>query len=82
MNDALDFRWEQGRVGKSRLWFHEPSVTIRHFKAALEALDIRERRQYDTRHTYATMRLMTGMNRAFITNQLGQSVEMLPSTYA
>lgn len=67
---------------KGGLWINEPSVTIRHFKAALKALDIRERRQYDTRHTYATMCLMAGMNPAFIANQLGHSVEMLLSTYA
>lgn len=67
---------------KGGLWINEPSVTIRHFKAALKALNIRERRQYDTRHTYATMCLMAGMNPAFIANQLGHSVEMLLSTYA
>jgi integrase len=67
---------------KGGLWINEPSVTIRHFKSALKALNIRERRQYDTRHTYATMCLMSGMNPAFIANQLGHSVEMLLSTYA
>jgi integrase len=51
-------------AGKGGLWINEPSVTIRHFKSALKALDIRERRQYDTRHTYATMCLMAGMNRS------------------
>lgn len=40
------------------------------------------RRQYDTRHTYATMSLMAGMSPAFIANQLGHSVKMLLSTYA
>ena len=67
---------------KGGLWINEPSVTIRHFKSALEALNIRERRQYDTRHTYATMCLMSGMNPAFIANRPGHSVEMLLSTYA
>lgn len=67
---------------KGGLWINEPSVTIRHFKTALKALDIRERRQYDTRHAYATMCLRAGMNPAFIANQLGHSVEMLLSTYA
>nr|WP_288755554.1 hypothetical protein [uncultured Pseudomonas sp.] len=64
---------------KGGLWINEPSVTIRHFKSALKALkalNIRERRQYDTRHTYATMCLMSGMNPAFIASQLGYSVEM------
>jgi len=36
---------------KGGLWINEPSVTIRPFKSALKALNIRERRQYDTRHT-------------------------------
>lgn len=50
--------------------------------AAVAALGIRRRRQYDTRHTYATMCLMAGMNIAFIANQLGHTVEVLLSTYA
>jgi len=68
--------------GKGGMWIREPSVTINHFKLALTALGIRERRQYDPRHTYATMCLMAGMNPAFIANQLGHRVEMLLSTYA
>ncbi|WNW10063.1 tyrosine-type recombinase/integrase [Pseudomonas sp. DTU_2021_1001937_2_SI_NGA_ILE_001] len=67
---------------KGGMWIQEPSVTIRHLKPVLKALGIRERRQYDTRHTYATMCLMAGMNPAFIASQLGHSVEMLLSTYA
>lgn len=53
-----------------------------YLNAALSALGIRRRRQYDTRHTYATMCLMAGMNIAFIANQLGHTVEVLLSTYA
>ncbi|WP_461531768.1 site-specific integrase [Pseudomonas sp. 210_17 TE3656] len=68
--------------GKGGMWIRAPSGTIAPFKLALTALSIRERRQYDTRHTYATMCLMAGMNLAFIANQLGHSVEMLLSTYA
>ena len=37
---------------------------------------------YDTRHTYATMCLMSGMNPAFIAAQLGHSIQILLSTYA
>ena len=70
------------QTSKGGLWINEPSVTIRHFKSAPKALNIRERRQYDTRHTCATLCLMPGMNPAFIANQLGHGVEMLPSTYA
>ncbi|MDG9928490.1 MULTISPECIES: tyrosine-type recombinase/integrase [unclassified Pseudomonas] len=49
---------------------------------ALEALGIRRRRQYDTRHTYATMCLMSDMKIAFIANQMGHTVEVLLTTYA
>ena len=49
---------------------------------AVLALNIRARRQYNCRHTYATMCPMTGMNLGFIANQLGHSVQMLLSTYA
>lgn len=67
---------------KGGMWIKATGVTIKHFKPALDVLGIRPRRQYDTRHTYATMCLMAGMNPAFIANQLGHSVEMLLSTYA
>jgi integrase len=60
----------------------ETSVTDKHFKAALAALGIRRRRQYNCRHTYATVCLMQGMRPAFIARQLGHSVQMLLSRYA
>jgi integrase len=63
-------------------FIQQASVTDKHFKAALVALKIRARRQYNCRHTYATMCLMAGMNLGFIANQLGHSVQMLLSTYA
>ncbi|MNZ19120.1 putative prophage phiRv2 integrase [compost metagenome] len=58
------------------------STTKEYLLKALARLKIRRRRQYDTRHTYATMCIMAGMNPAFIANQLGHSVQMLLSTYA
>lgn len=61
------------------MWIRDPSATIRHLKPALEALGIRERRQYDTRHTYATLCLLAELNPAFIAAQLGHSLEMLLS---
>ena len=60
----------------------DPSVSNAHFMNALKALGMRVRRQYNCRHTYATMCLMSGMNTAFIASQLGHSVQMLLSTYA
>ncbi len=64
------------------LWTKQPSVTIRPFHAALDALGIRRRRRYDARHTYATMCLMAGMHPAFIAKQLGHSLQILLSRYA
>ena len=63
-------------------WIRSDSTPKKYFLAALERLAIRRRRQYDCRHTYATMCLMANMNAAFIANQLGHSVQMLLSTYA
>lgn len=63
-------------------WIHTDTTPRKYFNMALRALGIRIRRQYDARHTYATICLMAGMNPAFIANQLGHSVQMLLSTYA
>ena len=63
-------------------WIASDSTTKKYFMASLVRLGIRRRRQYDCRHTYATMCLMANMNTAFIANQLGHSVQMLLSTYA
>lgn len=48
----------------------------------LSALGVRYRPPYNCRHTYATICIMSGMNPAFISQQLGHSVQMLLSTYA
>lgn len=63
-------------------WIRSDSTPKKYFFASLARLKIRRRRQYDCRHTYATMCLMASMNTAFIANQLGHSVQMLLSTYA
>lgn len=49
---------------------------------ALGELGIRRRPPYNCRHTYATIRSMSGLNPAFIAQQLGHSIRMLLSTYA
>lgn len=59
-----------------------PTTPAGHFAKALKALKIKARNQYNCRHTYATMCLMSGMNPAFIAGQLGHSVQVLLSTYA
>lgn len=58
------------------------STTDRYFKRAIRATGMRDRPQYNARHTYATMLLMSGANPAFIAGQLGHSIQMLLSTYA
>ncbi|MCO8160942.1 site-specific integrase [Pseudomonas sp. 21LCFQ010] len=52
------------------------------WRPTLRNLGIRYRRPYNCRHTYATICLMSGLNPAFIAQQLGHSVQMLLSTYA
>jgi len=59
-----------------------PTTPGGHFNEAVESLGIRARPQYNCRHTYATMCLMSGMNPAFIAGQLGHSVQVLLTTYA
>jgi integrase len=63
-------------------WIRSDSTPMKYLLASLTRLKIRRRRQYDCRHTYATMCLMASMNTAFIANQLGHSVQMLLLTYA
>lgn len=52
------------------------------FASALRRLQMRHRPCYNTRHTYATMMLMAGLNFAFCASQLGHSVVMFTTTYA
>jgi len=53
------------------------------FQPALKALGVRQRPAYNTRHTYATVALMAGVNRAYIARQLGHAnTAMLFKHYA
>ncbi len=72
----------EGSGDKSELFTRSETGPKRYWVSALRKLGIRHRRMYDTRHTYATMCLMAGMNPAFIAAQLGHSVQVLLSTYA
>ena len=52
-------------------------------RACLKALGIRHRPAYNTRHTYATMALMSGTNVYWVSKQLGHaSAEMTLKVYA
>ncbi|WP_447651596.1 tyrosine-type recombinase/integrase [Pseudomonas abietaniphila] len=78
-----DYVFAPNGVGeKSELFIRSDTSQKRYWQTALRKLGIRRRRMYDTRHTYATMCLMAGMNPAFIAAQLGHSVQVLLSTYA
>ena len=72
----------EGSGERSELYVRSETGPKRYWLLALRKLGMRHRRMYDTRHTYATMCLMSGMNPAFIAAQLGHSVQILLSTYA
>jgi integrase len=72
----------EGTGDRSELFIRSETGPKRYWLSALRKLGMRHRRMYDTRHTYATMCLMSGMNPAFIASQLGHSVQVLLSTYA
>jgi integrase len=52
------------------------------FTDQLKQLEIRHRPAYNTRHTYATMLLMAGVNLHFVANQLGHSPIMTATVYS
>lgn len=49
---------------------------------AMQALGIRDRRAYNTRHTYATLLLTSGVNPFFASTQMGHSLQMMLKRYA
>lgn len=65
---------------------HQPWVTStaasKRFNEAVNACGVRQRSSYNTRHTYATVCIMAGMKPAFISRQLGNTVQVLISRYA
>ncbi|MBF8680546.1 MULTISPECIES: tyrosine-type recombinase/integrase [Pseudomonas] len=68
-----------GTDDRSALFRRPEASQKRYWLAASRMLGIRPRRMHDTRHTYATMCLVAGMNPAFIAAQLGHSVQVLLS---
>ncbi|WP_426427343.1 tyrosine-type recombinase/integrase [Pseudomonas palmensis] len=67
---------------KSAEFVQQTSDLHHQWRPVLKDLGIRYRPPYNCRHTYATICLMSGLNPAFISQQLGHSVQMLLSTYA
>jgi integrase len=66
-----------------RPWTSDRKQREEFFYPVLKALGIRRRRAYNTRHTYATVGLMAGVNLAYIARQLGhKDTSMLLKHYA
>ena len=62
-------------------WNHESNMRSV-MRSATQATYIRHRTAYNTRHTYATILLMNGINPAFAANQLGHSLLMFTKIYS
>lgn len=62
-------------------WNHESNMRSL-MRSATQATHIRHRPAYNTRHTYATILLMNGINPAFAANQLGHSLLMFTKIYS
>lgn len=58
------------------------ALAEKHWRPALQSLGIRHRDARQTRHTCATMMLMSGCNLAWSARQLGHSMEMFLKTYS
>lgn len=64
-------------------WINNEKLRTVYWQPALKACGLRLRDAYQTRHTYATILLMAGMNVAYIAQQLGHaSVVMTLKHYA
>lgn len=55
---------------------------VSYWNPTIKKLGIRRRQQKQTRHTYATMLLMSGANLAYAASQMGHSVQVLLKDYA
>lgn len=64
-------RWADDSTPRKRYWY-----------PVLKATGIRQRGPYNTRHTYATIMLMSGVTPAYAARQLGHSVEMFLRIYS
>lgn len=63
-------------------WADQAKQRIRYWEPALKRLGIRYRPPKNTRHTYATMLLMSGCNPAYAAGQMGHSVQVFFKVYA
>ena len=68
---------------ESKPWLSERRLRENYFHPTLRATGIRLRKAYNTRHTFATINLMAGINPAYIASQLGHAdTTMLFKHYA
>lgn len=66
-----------------RPWHDDASQRDHYWTPTLKRLKIRHRRAYATRHTFATVALMGGVNPAYVSNQMGHaSTKMFFETYS
>lgn len=83
---AWTYLQETGRVfhdpGTGRPWAYEQNARKRYWEPTIKALGIRYRRPYNTRHTYATVGLMAGVNPAYMAGQLGHGTDVFFKDYA
>ena len=61
---------------------YAPNSFNNKWKIALEAANVRFRRAYNTRHTYASIGLSAGADPQWLANQLGHSMRTFFTTYA
>ena len=62
-------------------FFNEKPPRLRLVKA-MDETGVRRRRAYNTRHTYATLLLTSGVNPFFAAGQMGHSLQMMLKRYA
>lgn len=62
--------------------FYNERPCRRRLQSAFKETKVRHRPAYNTRHTYATMMLMDGVNPWFVAEQLGHSLQTLLKKYA
>jgi integrase len=63
-------------------WLYHRITRPAFWTTTLKRLGIRHRRCYNTRHTYATIGLMAGVNPAFMAQQLGNGLDVFFKDYA
>lgn len=83
---AWTYLQETGRVfhdpGTGKPWAYEQNARKRYSEPTIKAMGIRYRRSYNTRATYATVGLMTGVNPAYKAGQLGHGTDVFFKDYA